>query len=102
VERICKDCGDPKPIDLFATYKRAGEVKYLYRCLDCHRIVERGRQRRYIAENREAHNRRSRENKRRRYNTDPVTRDRLKAESAAYYRENREKILAEQRAARRA
>jgi hypothetical protein len=93
-ERTCKECRSTKPLDRFATYKKGGEIRYMWRCLECHRVVERERQRRYIAKNRKAHNRRSRENKRKRYNEDPEYREKLRKESKEYYEENKPEVLA--------
>jgi hypothetical protein len=92
-QRTCKDCGELKPLDQLATYKKGGETKYMWRCKDCHRLVERERQRRYISKNRAAHNRRSRDNKRKRYNEDPEYRAKIRAESKEYYEVNKEEVL---------
>jgi hypothetical protein len=90
MERTCKDCLTEKPLDQFATYKRKGEIKYLYRCKACQKPIDLERQRRYVEKNREAHNKRVRDNKRKRYQTDPKAREKMKAASAAYYEANRE------------
>jgi len=96
-ERTCKECGRAKPIEAFATYSKDGEKRPLRTCKECHRVRERERQRRYIAENRDAHNRRSREYKRRRYHEDPEYRSKLRRESKEYYEENKSDVLAKRR-----
>lgn len=96
-ERACKECGRTKPVEAFATYSKNGEKRPLRTCKECYRISERERQRRYVAENREAHNRRSREYKRRRYKEDPEYRSKLRRESREYYEANRPEVLAKRK-----
>jgi hypothetical protein len=96
--RKCKGpCGDTLPLNLFATYKRKGEVKYMYRCKDCHRALTRERQRKWVEENREKHNERTRDNKRKAYQNKAGTRAKAKQESNDYYWRNRERVLDDKR-----
>lgn len=95
--RTCKACQKEKPVEDFATYTRKGEKFPLKTCKECYRIHERERQRKYVEANREAHNKRSRDNKRSQYHDDPEFRERLRAESKEYYETNKEFVLAERR-----
>lgn len=92
-KRVCKRCNEAKVTDDFATYNRGGEKLRLRTCKGCHREQERERQRRYVEANREAHNRRSRENKRTRYQKDPDFRAEMVLRSKRYYEENKDRIL---------
>lgn len=83
--RKCKDCSESKVLTDFVKYKRNGETKYLYRCKKCEIIKRRPKQRAWLAANREKHNKRSRDAKRKRYQADPVFREHLKEESRLDY-----------------
>lgn len=96
--RICKECQEEKPLADFATYNnRDGEKRPLRTCLDCYRVKERERQRRYISENRAAHNRRVREYKRDRYRRDETYRKKLQEASKSYYETNKPEVLAKRK-----
>jgi len=95
--RKCKDCGETLPLKRFATYKKKGVVKYMYRCKDCHLVVTRERQRKWVAANREKHNERVRDNKRKAYQNNAKVREKAKRESNDYYWLNRERVLDDKR-----
>ena len=92
--RTCKACKQVKNLGDFATYTRSGKKIPMHVCKTCHRERERERQRRYLSENRKAHNERSRNYKRQRYNADPEYRDKMRMESKKYYEENKDEVLA--------
>lgn len=84
-ERVCGRCNKAKHVGDFATYNRGGKKLPLRTCKGCHREQERQRQRRYVEANREAHNRRSRENKKARYQKDPEFRAKMILRSKQHY-----------------
>lgn len=95
--RTCKKCKKTYSREEFPSYKHGKKIFRRTRCLYCFQIYERERQRKYIAQKREAHNERRRTLKRERYNSDPEYREKLKQKSIQYYQENREGILERKR-----
>ena len=95
--RTCKVCKLEKPLSEFPSRIRENCFYLFNTCTPCQKAVDQERGRQYRDKNREEIRARGRENKRERYENDPVFREETKARAREYYQKNREEILVKKR-----